>query len=242
MKKQKILLTICMICVLLFGSVITTQAASTGARATRFGLTTAEGNYIAYNDMSVPLGYDNILASYQSDTYKDYTKYTIMYLANEKEENYWITFCRDQDSITYSPNKNGDKYIPRLKCTTSLIIIFACKHDLVNDTWEVQPTSSAPALSDPTYYTGYDMSSEESMRLWTKQHIYHTTADILESDGKSVFYLAPKLVLAPVVGEIPMKGATAQILAMIPICLALLVGYRALRKALAILQTILHNA
>ena len=62
-------------------------------------------------------------------------------------------------------------------------------------------------------------------------------------DGQSIseaqdFFKKPLVVAM----ESCQGKATAQILAMIPICLALLVGYLALRKALAVLQSLLHQA
>lgn len=242
MKKHKIIITMILMCVLMFGSVITTHASFTGARATRFGLTTNEGNYIAYNDMTCEQGYDNILSNYQSDTYSTYTNYSIMYFANDNEEYYWVTFCKEGKNITYKPLISGGKYLPRLSCTSTECIIFECKHNIVDDIWEVKPTSSAPIVNDASFYSGYDSTDENAMKEWTKQHIAYTNVDILEHNTSKVFFQAPKVVLAPVVGKIPLKGATAQILMMMPICLALLVGYLGLRKALSVLQTILHRA
>ncbi len=243
MKKHKILLTMCAICVMLFGSVITCHAAITGARATRFGLTTNEGNYIAYNDMVCDAGYDYTLTQLQTETYKDYSNYAILHYGNENEENYVVTFVMEGQSVMYDPLVSSGKYYPRIRATNTQYITYACKYNVATDSWSVRPqTAGAPYQTDPAFYEGYNLEDEASMKQWTKEHIAYLNADILDTDKTSVFYQAPKVVLAPIVGEIPMKGATEQILAMIPICLALLVGYLGLRKALSILQAILHRA
>lgn len=120
--------------------------------------------------------------------------------------------------------------------------MFNVKHDLAADTWTVHPSSSAPYQSDTTFYGEYDVTIQEHSETWMRNAICYTTADILKNDKTTVFFKAPNSILVPIAEKAEMQGATAEIMKILPIGLACLVGYLALRKGLSILQGILHQA
>lgn len=57
-----------------------------------------------------------------------------------------------------------------------------------------------------------------------------------------VFFLAPRPTLAPIAEQMNLSQVTNQILLLIPIVIVAMVGFLALRKGLALLQQILHQA
>lgn len=122
MKRIRPLIVIIAMAVMLIGSTLTTHAAVTGARATRYGLTTTDGTYIAYNDMQVNSGYTYVLSNYQTDTYATYKDYALFHYANETEENYVAIFVVEGQSVMYSPMVIGDKYYPDFLVQTHCLL------------------------------------------------------------------------------------------------------------------------
>lgn len=246
MKKHKIIITMILMCVLLFGSVITTHAAVTGARATRTHLTTNDGNVVAFADMD---GYDtSSLKSYATDAYRKYNKYAIVsWIEADGTEGYFVIFT-EHDGVNANSElvvdtlESTGKFYPRIKDTRKCYIEILARYNPTENKWTVK-TGKNLVDTSLKYYTAEDIATKDSSDKWLYEHLVYSSDPVYTDASLSmVFFQAPKVVLAPVVGEIPLKGATAQILMMMPICLALLVGYLGLRKALSILQTILHQA
>lgn len=74
-------------------------------------------------------------------------------------------------------------------------------------------------------------------------NVVYSTFDIKDSAGNVVFRQAPVVgTLAPIVQETPLEGTVQEIVEVLPIVLIILVGLISLRKALALLSQILHQA
>lgn len=91
------------------------------------------------------------------------------------------------------------------------------------------------------YSQGSESSSHWGFRIDT---LYASNYNIMYSNRDEVFYQAlPKeTTLKPITEKLALGEVLTPILMILPICLVCLVGWIALRKALATLQTILHKA
>lgn len=85
-------------------------------------------------------------------------------------------------------------------------------------------------------YFSFGISLENRLR--------YSSHDIFYSDGTLFFpqLLPPSPILVKVVSVTEAEKVLDQVIAILPICLVCLVGYLALRKALAVLQSLLHQA
>jgi len=105
-------------------------------------------------------------------------------------------------------------------------------------------TGTADGWKDGSYYMqnpsycSLEPESEGDVNYYT---IIESSHNVCYNDG-TVFFQPPHPVLAPVAQEAGMEKVLEQILLILPIGLACLVGWIALRKALSHLQATLHQA
>ena len=234
MKKVRIVLMLSMICVMLFGSVITTHAAEGGYIVDRYGFTTDTGQVYDFRTMKKSTGYEGAFNSFYVSEFDNYTECTIVKFGNVYE----CIYYPEGDKLYYDPLLENGNYMPRLGKADSNRYVFE-----IDQFGELFPYGTLGYSGNIAYYDGYDLTTIEGSMLAYKPYVVYSTQDIYtNATCKSVFYKAPKSVLAPVVQKIQMTGALAEVKTMIPICLACLVGWIALRKGLALLQRILKTA
>lgn len=206
MKKHKIIITMILMCVLLFGSVITTHAAISA------------DYYNATYYLELPDG-KRFMSQYS-------LKWGTSPIYINVIDDYMIMFCEKGLYLTES-NGNYDVFGGCEKITYT----FGGKE------WNGYKYSYPFTLGGVTVNNSSEVVTKISTSGDFKGVVYRVY------DGHSIseaqdFFKNPLVVAV----ENCQGIATAQIVMLIPICLALLVGYLGLRKALSILQTILHRA
>ncbi len=149
-----------------------------------------------------------------------------------------------------SHEMGGSPYYVLGKSTDGYYYGYACKQKMYYD----QPGEAmvTPVIGDYVYYYraligadsfSYVQGNKNSMPLRTGTTPILSNYNVYKSDGTTVFFSLPK---APILSQIPLQQflpkVTVQILGILPILLAFLVGFLGLRKALATLSQILHQA
>ena len=105
----------------------------------------------------------------------------------------------------------------------------------------------------------YNSSLELTKDKWTggiayqDYLVYSSNVDILDSEGNLVFQVAPQVTpeepeevvqveLAPLMTSIEFSAVMSEVLGILPILLAVVIGLLALRKAIKLLSQMLHQA
>ena len=220
--------------VMVFGSSLTVFAATVKADKTYF--TDSSGNKVFIDD------YLDIssLKFYQSDTYTNYQEYVVSCeKIGDTEEYYLMYFPKGEKVYRYDKEVSVGVYCSWLVTDQSHNpYCFKVTKDLETSSYHFFD------FGIMSVNLANNVQGLQNAKDTLSAKILYSSVNIYDSkeDSAEVFIPALSALLATVVKPKTMEGALDQILIILPICLVCLVGYLALRKALAVLQSLLHQA
>lgn len=235
MKKRIIrLFPVLLALVMVFGSSLTVFAATVKADKTYF--TDSSGNKVFIADYLNVSG----MAFYGSNTYTNYQEYVVSCEKIGNIEIYYLMyFPKGEKVYRYDINLYDDVYSSQLITDQDHNpYCFKVSKDLETSIYKFYDYGTNPnSLANNVEGLQNAKDIVLSKILYSSVNIYDS-----KDDSAEVFIPALSALLATVVKPKTMEGALDQILIILPICLVCLVGYLALRKALAVLQSLLHQA
>ena len=106
MKKVRIILIMSMICVMLFGTVLTTHAAEGGYIVDRYGFTTDTGEVYDFRTMKISTGYHNAVSVFLGSNYDNYTECSIVKFGSI----YYCIYYPEDGRLYYRHNQNNSYF------------------------------------------------------------------------------------------------------------------------------------
>lgn len=233
MKKIKYYIAFLMAAIMIMGFTLTSFAANVKADKTYF--TDASGKKVYIADHLNTSG----MAFYESDQFTNYQEYVVSYEKTGTDELYYVMYFPVGEKVyLYNQGTSTNMTSWLSYGNTNSPYVFKFVKNIQAGTW----TCSDNGVSPVKLVIGASSLSNAQAEMASK--ILYSSVDIYTSmyDDGQVFIQALSAVLVTVVDQKTLEGALNQILLILPIGLGCLVGYLALRKALAVLQSLLHQA